>query len=156
MAFFHSFAISSSLPQLLFLVFLCLCLQCTWWRTGEETTRRTHAWPPAGQLCVAAVFGTCWHNEFHPSLHSYCPIAPSYLCLNPQRPPSLPALKLPALPSKPILSLPLIVLCLSINTGISSIVYGHVDVLPSALTAGHSGATLSHLCRAAKDRLTLI
>lgn len=43
MAFFHSFPISSSLPHLLFLVFLCLCLQCTWWRTGEETTRRTHA-----------------------------------------------------------------------------------------------------------------
>lgn len=91
--------------------FLCSCaslslfffftLQCMWWRTGEETTQETHAWQPAGQLCVAAVSGTCWHN-YSPTVHPHYPLAPYFCASGPNHPPPLPQICLkPCTPLKP-------------------------------------------------------
>lgn len=55
-----------------------------WWRTGDETTTQTPAWPGAGQPCVAAVCGTCWHNAFPKCARAYpLPMTTSSLCLDP-------------------------------------------------------------------------
>lgn len=75
--------INSFSVLLLLLFFLLFFPQCMWWRTGEERTTQTPAWPAAGQLCVAAVFGTCWHNVF-PECTLPLPMSTLSLCLDPR------------------------------------------------------------------------
>lgn len=80
-----------------------LPLQCTWWRTGEETTQETRAWRPAGQLCVAAVSGTCSHNAI--PQHNNFPLAPHFCASKPTAPSPPSALNLtpPPFPSSSLL-----------------------------------------------------
>lgn len=102
--------VSPSIPFFIFppcfSPYLSFFLQCTWWRTGEETTpARTRAWRPAGQLCVAAVSSTCWHNYSPIPVH---PLAPHFCASNPitlsQSSPSLSALYLALSQNQPSVS----------------------------------------------------